>query len=64
MSNDNSLLVTGNYDDKTYVYYRENTTFSLNQTIANSGDDVMVTDITSDGQVLLEVGKNALIRVY
>ena len=64
MSNDNNILVTGNYDDKTYIYYRENKTFSLNQTIKNSGGDVMVTDITSDGQVLLEIDYNALIRVY
>ena len=62
ISRDNNILVTGNYDDKTYIYRRQNKTFSLNQTISGNGD-VYVTDLTSDGKVLLMV-QNSLIQIY
>ena len=48
ISKNGSALVTGNYDDKTYIFKSQNDTFYLSQTISSS-EDVMVTDITSDG---------------
>ena len=62
ISSDSNIMVTGNYDDNTYVF-RENKNFSLNQTIY-SKSDVMVTDITSDGKVLLVVDYGASIRIF
>ena len=61
MSDDNNILVTGNFDNNVYIYYRENGTFSLSQPIPESGD-VFVTDITSDGQMLLIV--EGALRIY
>ena len=63
ISSDSNIMVTGNYDDNTYVFFREDKNFSLNQTIY-SKSDVMVTDITSDGKILLVVDYGALIRIF
>ena len=55
ISDDDNVLVSGNMDDKTYIYGRTNSTFSHSQTLQDSGSSIYETDITGDGQFLLTV---------
>ena len=55
ISSDNNIMVTGNGDNQAYHYQLTNGIFTHQQNITDSGNDVMVTDITSDGQSLLAI---------
>ena len=55
ISDDNQILVSGNYDNHAHIYRKSNNLFSHNQTTPISQDDVDVADITADGQYLLVI---------
>ena len=55
ISSDNSIMLTGNGDNQAYHYQLSNGIFIHQQNITDSGSDVVVTDITSDGQSLLTI---------